>query len=94
MHDIHTPGFSEKFARDLEERDAQGEVTFKLLPSQCLTVVAHLQLALRHPGAIGPSSKEVRKLINLLINKVATTDALRAGLEAGDDPACDVPRKV
>jgi hypothetical protein len=91
--DIHSPEFFERFAADLEalRKDSNDQVHLDLDISTAVMLVAQLQLAQRHPGNTGDSSRRARTLVASLINKLASTSTIRRALEAGNDPAHDVP---
>ena len=59
--------------------------------SLLLTLIGQLQLALRHPRNVGPSSLDARNLVNKLIGQVeARSPELAEFLRRGDDPSHDV----
>ena len=67
------------------------EVRLNFNVSVLLTLIGQLQLALRHPRNVGPSSVEARMLVDILIGQVeARSPALAAFLRRGYDPARDV----
>jgi hypothetical protein len=92
--DINSPEFQALFLRDAKAKAGAGQpITIEMSFSQALTIVGQLQLALRHPGNRGPSFKETLHFTRRLLDAVATTEILRAGLEAGFDPQWDVERE-
>jgi hypothetical protein len=56
-----------------------------------ICVVAHLQLALRHPANKGLSSEVVRRIVDMMIERVeaAGFPATAEMLRLGDDPEFD-----
>ena len=67
-------------------------VAFSLNLFVLAAVIGHLQLALRHPGAIGPAAQLVRRVIDAAIARVAAGGLVHTAalLRKGDDPASDL----
>jgi hypothetical protein len=56
----------------------------------CISLIALVQLALRHPGNKGMTAKWGTKFVMDLIEKTAVTPAMRTALLWGFDPERDV----
>jgi hypothetical protein len=86
MLNITDPAFREQFLADLATVEAQGDLALSLSPTEVLTLISHLQLALRHPGNRGHSAIVCAALVGRLIVLLGQTETLRVGLSAGNDP--------
>ena len=54
--------------------------------------MAQVQLALRHPGNVGPASKEARRIVTDIIDSLGQSEPRVAELlRLGFDPAHDQP---
>lgn len=68
-----------------------GHFTLQCPFSSIVTLVAQLQLALRHPGNRGEPARETRRVIDDIINTLGATEPRVAELlRLGDDPGQDV----
>lgn len=71
--------------------------TFKLeMPfGAVVTIVSHIQVALRHPGNQGYAAQEAQRIAEAIIDTIAEEEpVLAALLRKGFDPTYDVPRDV
>lgn len=60
---------------------------------EVVMMIAHLQLALRHPGNVGPTAAQMRSVIEQIIGAIETYEPpLAVMLRKGFDSACDVER--
>ena len=77
----------------LEELKHIESVTFTLSPAEALSALAHLQLALRHPGAPGLSSDHARNVAKVIQGSLLAEpgSALAFMMEAGWNPDFDQP---
>jgi len=90
MSDITSPEFQAAFVRDSEAvAESIGLIRVDLDLYTGLALVSQLQLALRHPANRGESADVGRRFAVALIDRIAVTDVLRRGLEAGFDPVHD-----
>jgi hypothetical protein len=73
------------------ERPADYVLPLHLNMLMLLTLVANLQLALRHPGNTGPSAEAARGIIDGIIDRVRDDGypAHAELMELGNDPAYD-----
>jgi hypothetical protein len=63
-----------------------------LSPQLAMVLVGNLQLALRHPGNVGPSSKQAQEIKQAVMDQLAAGDpTIKRLLAHGDDPNYDVP---
>lgn len=77
-------------AADARERvEADQRVVVDLSWAVAWALLEMLQLALRHPGTTGFAADETRALVEHLKLRIATTPALKALADAGDDPIFD-----
>jgi hypothetical protein len=61
-------------------------------PEGAVSLIAMLQLALRHPGAKGHTAKRVRHMVDRLIARMeAVSPVLGPLLRMGDNPQHDIP---
>lgn len=75
-------------------QDERGPAQFELNWPCVVALVSHLQLALRHPGTGGTSTRMVRAWLEALFLEVQKIDPELAGfLRMGDDPRHDVLSK-
>ena len=74
----------------LERLHAMRPVEFQLSAFVTFTLIGHLQLALRHPGNVGPSAAIAETIARKLQEGLAVQDAdVAAALEAGWNPDDD-----
>jgi hypothetical protein len=78
--------------RRLEVR--HGHFTMELPFGQVVTLVAQVQLALRHPGNAGPAAADARRMVEDVIASLGAEEPALAGLlRRGFDPAHDVAKE-
>ena len=73
----------------METLKSDETVDLRFEKRQLWMVFSHLQLALRHPGAKGPTSEMVRELAKMIEDILAPSGALRELAEMGWDPKYD-----
>lgn len=91
---LRDAGEAELLARFTEEFKALAErkgttVILELTALEAWTLLATIQLALRHPLNVGGTSRIARELATLLERAVATTPALAEVARRGWDPHYD-----
>ncbi len=70
-----------------------GFMQMELAFGHVVTLVAQVQLALRHPGNTGESAKDARKVIDAMIAQIEMSEPRLAEiLRWGFDPSRDLPR--
>lgn len=73
-------------------RQKHGYFTLELGFTELISVIAHLQLALRHPGNVGESARSIRALIEKVIRGLEESEPVIGPLlRLGFDAAHDVP---
>lgn len=76
----------------LARLQAMQPVQLELSPLQAFTLIGHLQLALRHPGNVGPSADMAEAIARMMQDALTWQDAtVGAAVEAGWNPCFDVP---
>lgn len=83
----------EDFHCELEQRQAQGPIVAELDAVTAFTVLANLQLALRHPQNTGAGAELVRRFADLLARALGPAPALARVIAAGWDPLCGEERE-
>ncbi len=67
-------------------------IQLELTAFEAFTVIGHLQLALRHPGSVGPAAEITQAIASGLQQTLAMQDgAVAEVLDAGWNPDLDVP---
>jgi hypothetical protein len=79
----------EQAQREVSDRAFETIITTITIP-MAVTLIAQLQLALRHPSNTGPSADQARYFAAYLINQLNPPEALSKLLNAGWDPNQDV----
>lgn len=78
-----------KALKRLEQRHSCFEMVMSF--EEAITIIAQIQVALRHPGNVGNTSKQARELIEGMISHLEKQEpVLGPLLRKGFDPACDV----
>jgi hypothetical protein len=80
--DLYSPEFQAAFANDVRAHGQQ-MITLKVDFEVAFSLVAQLQVALRHPGNNGAQAIKMRLFVEALINRIAFTPTIRRVLEAG-----------
>ena len=88
-----SPELRTQFTLDFGQLLEKKVIELKLSPLDAWVAVSHIQLALRHPKNLGPSSTIARSVAERLIAAVATTPALREIANLGFDADYDVPEE-
>lgn len=87
---IHTRKFQDRFIREsVAACKANPPLTLELDWSYAMSLIAQLQLALRHPNNVGASAQVTREFCDRLIAILGVTPTIREGLEAGYASECD-----
>ena len=79
----------EQAQREVADRAFETTIITITIP-MAVTLIAQLQLALRHEKNIGPSADQARYFAAYLINQLNPPEALSKLLNAGWDPNQDV----
>jgi hypothetical protein len=82
--------FVEAMARELEELQAQHPVIRVDIPiREAFSLIAELQIALRHPRNVGQARDVARRLKDGLASAFTTCPALSRAIQMGDNPHFD-----